>query len=415
MKPVVPNTGFKGYAIVTDGLWRKSLSVVRSLGRAGYHVCVMGASRLTTGFWSRYTNFKYTGPTASIDAEGFGKSLRHLLSLYKGVKPVVFPMEDDTIIWCSAHRDLLSERAHLLLPPHSSLMAAENKNETFKLALSLGLDCPETYFVNTAPEDESAAYSALGAYVVKPARGSGSSGLIYGDGSYSFNSRAYFEKYGPFMVQERIDPSGQGLGVSVVMDRSGQLAAHFTHARLYEYPNSGGPSTQRTGIRDDRLLEASLRLLKAMHWSGVAMVEWKADPKRGRPVLMEINPRFWGSLELAVRSGVNFPLIYADLASGLEPPYFKGYQPGLVCRWLFPGDILRYLTSESREPLKVFLKSCLTTSEEWNFEDKRGFAASFICQALLGLKPSYWKYLRRSRPAPKRKKIRLPANGSPVL
>lgn len=46
------------------------------------------------------------------------------------------------------------------------------------------------------------------------------------------------------------------------------------------------------------------------------MVEWKVDLRDGRPKLMEINPRFWGSLELAVRSGVNFPSLYADADRG---------------------------------------------------------------------------------------------------
>ena len=39
------------------------------------------------------------------------------------------------------------------------------------------------------------------------------------------------------------------------------------------------------------------------------MVEFKLDARDGVAKLMEINGRFWGSLQLAVDAGVDFPAI----------------------------------------------------------------------------------------------------------
>ena len=44
------------------------------------------------------------------------------------------------------------------------------------------------------------------------------------------------------------------------------------------------------------------------------MVEFKVDPRDGIPKLMEVNPRFWGSLQLAIVSGVDFPYLILKMA-----------------------------------------------------------------------------------------------------
>jgi protein-tyrosine-phosphatase len=61
------------------------------------------------------------------------------------------------------------------------------------------------------------------------------------------------------------------------------------------------------------LLDAALKLLGTLRYTGVAMVEFKRDPGTGRWVLLEVNARFWGSLPLALASGADFPLALFQL------------------------------------------------------------------------------------------------------
>jgi predicted ATP-grasp superfamily ATP-dependent carboligase len=78
------------------------------------------------------------------------------------------------------------------------------------------------------------------------------------------------------------------------------------------------------------------------------MVEFKVDPRDGVPKLMELNPRFWGSLQLAIVSGVDFPYLILKMArrESFEP--VLRYQAGKRCRWLLLGDILHFLNNPHR-------------------------------------------------------------------
>jgi predicted ATP-grasp superfamily ATP-dependent carboligase len=95
-----------------------------------------------------------------------------------------------------------------------------------------------------------------------------------------------------------------------------------------------------------------LQLLKALDWFGVAMVEFKLDPRDGIPKLMEINPRFWGSLALAIAAGVNFPLLLLRMSRGEDVEPIETYQTGKMCRWLLPGDVLHFLHNSRRMNLR---------------------------------------------------------------
>jgi predicted ATP-grasp superfamily ATP-dependent carboligase len=89
-------------------------------------------------------------------------------------------------------------------------------------------------------------------------------------------------------------------------------------------------------------VELGTRLLKALGWYGIAMVEFKFDPRDNIPKLMEINPRFWGSLSLPIASGVDFPYLLCKMAIDGDIDIPPVYKSGIKSRWLFYGDI-KYL------------------------------------------------------------------------
>jgi predicted ATP-grasp superfamily ATP-dependent carboligase len=381
-------------AIVTDGLWRKSLSAIRSLGKAGFHVQVMGESALTTGFFSRYASGRTVAPVAARDPEGFGRALRGLLERYPGA--VVLPMEDASLEWVDAHRAELPGR--FLLPPSEALRVARDKGATMRVAQQLGLPCPRSWEPEGAEAFAELAQSLEpGTFVAKPRTGTGSSGVVYGERAPREFWTEHWGKHGAMLVQERVPAHGRGQGVSVLIDGAGRTVGAFAHERLQQYPNSGGPSTDRHGISAPELVRMSVRLLEAMKWRGIAMVEWKVDPRDGTPKLMEINPRFWGSLELAVRSGVDFPALYARAALGHELPVAGPYRLGVRCRWMIPGEILRYLTQDGgdRESPWRFLAGLPGMAEEWDARDLPGALGALVCTAGLALNPRYWKYVLR--------------------
>jgi predicted ATP-grasp superfamily ATP-dependent carboligase len=81
---------------------------------------------------------------------------------------------------------------------------------------------------------------------------------------------------------------------------------------------------------------------------GIVELEFMIDRVNNRIVFMEINPRFWASLEMAVIAGVDFPDLYYKVAMTGDCEEVFEYKEGVRARWLFPGDILHFLASPER-------------------------------------------------------------------
>src|SRR4029077_11048979 len=109
--------------------------------------------------------------------------------------------------------------------------------------------------------------------------------------------------------------------------------------RLVENPPAGGASVlSESAPVEARLRDDAIRLLGPIGWHGVAMMEYKQDQNTGDFFLMEINGRFWGSLQLAIDAGVDFPFLAWQLATGRRPEVPRPYAVGVKNRWLC-GDV----------------------------------------------------------------------------
>ncbi len=135
--------------------------------------------------------------------------------------------------------------------------------------------------------------------------------------------------------------AGRGKGVFALCDR-GAPVAWFGHERLRDVrPSGSGSSLRRSIPLDPRLHAPAARLLAAMAWHGPVMVEFR-DDGAGEPCLIEVNGRFWGSLELAVASGVDFPALWVALLRGERVAATTAYETGVTVRWAW-GDVKRLL------------------------------------------------------------------------
>jgi len=127
------------------------------------------------------------------------------------------------------------------------------------------------------------------------------------------------------------------------MDK-GRTLAQFQHKRLREFPTSGGSSAKAVSVKNKELGNLGEKLLSSRKWHGVAMVEFKKDKRDGKFKLIEINPKFWGSLALAIRSGVEFPYLSARMAKNEKVKKVANYPVGVKYQWVFPDDSLHLLT-----------------------------------------------------------------------
>jgi len=330
---------------VTDGHWRKTLAVVRSLGRKGIRVTVGESTRIATSFLSKYCSQRVIYPSPISNPDGFLQRLRREVTTgYRAI----FPMEEETLLLVARHRDLFERFVFLPIGQYEKIQFVRDKERLLKFAMGKGIPCPRTSFFKT-PDEVKTSRLELPA-VIKPRISSGAFGIRYVTEAKELLSTylGVHQKYPRPLVQERIPWGGDSLGVSALFDEDSKVKAAFVHRRLREYPISGGPSTLRESVYHPQVLELGLSLLKALDWIGVAMVEFKVDPRDNTAKLMEVNPRFWGSLQLAIFSGVDFPYLIYRMAKGESFEPVLTYEVGRRCRWLLPGDIFHFLKNPNR-------------------------------------------------------------------
>jgi predicted ATP-grasp superfamily ATP-dependent carboligase len=214
-----------------------------------------------------------------------------------------------------------------------------DKREVLEQAKKQGIPVPGQVELYTAGETTSVKNHPPFPVALKPSRSvAGESGkrvrvgVSYADDEQELNERlgSIFPHAYPVLVQQRI--RGTGFGISVLV-WEGKLIASFAHRRIREKPPSGGVSVISESIAmDPALLAQSLGLLKSFAWNGVAMVEYKKS-EGGVPYLMEINGRLWGSLQLAIDAGVDFPRLLVEAALGMNPAPVTSYAHGVRLRW----------------------------------------------------------------------------------
>ena len=317
--------------MVCDGETRHALAAVRSLGAKGHAVHVGCKGKRGQAMLSRFCHGRIGTPDpsdpsySSIIAGAVEDREIELLLTFT-----------DASTWSiSTGRDSLPGSCRLLMPSHDILRRAADKGETLELAEQLGIPVPAT---------PSPAYSGI--RVVKPRMGGKVSYVMDGHGLRNGNEGA--------IVQEFI-PGSVNCAFCALMDH-GRAIASFTHRELREIPPTGGSATLAESVRNREVAEMGLRLLEALRWHGIAMVEFKEDQRTGSYRLMEINPRFWASLELAIAAGVDFPDLGARMASGEKLDPVTDYREGIRFRWL-AQDILRL--PEEPSSLPSFLRDFL--------------------------------------------------------
>jgi protein-tyrosine-phosphatase/predicted ATP-grasp superfamily ATP-dependent carboligase len=249
----------------------------------------------------------------------------------------VVPTSDSSIqIVCAAYAEL-SRFCAIGCPPPAIVQRVLDKAITLDIAERCGVPVPTSVSITRAAELEPALAAMRFPVVAKPTDKSRKT-------SHEFKTRTFTsadELRAVFATQSRFGEGllfqsyhrGQGVGIELLLSK-GQVVTSFQHRRLSENPPSGGVAVVAVSEAvDPKLLDHSTRLLRALEWDGVAMVEFRHDAATGDTALMEVNGRFWGSLPLNTAAGVDFPLYAWQLSQGIAPAPPASYPLGLRVRW----------------------------------------------------------------------------------
>ena len=323
--------------------------MVRSLGRAGHevYVCCHRTTGLALG--SRFAHGTAHVPSAMASAEVFVAAVGALVRRW-GIDYVI-PVTDQSCVPLLNGIEAL--RGARIPGPDAAMYArAADKSLVLKEASAVGIATPRQLLV--AGSDEAPRVLASGLrfpVVIKSTvsvRGGARHGARYADDALQLELalKGLSADTFPVLVQERIVGPAAGI---FLLEWDGETLATFAHRRVRESPPSGGASVCCESVAaDPKLVDASRALLRRFDWRGVAMVEFKIDAATGTPHLMEINGRFWGSLQLAVDAGVDFPVLLLEAAAGRPRPV-TGYRTGVRLRWWW-GDVDHLITRFRARP-----------------------------------------------------------------
>lgn len=338
--------------LITDAENKHALAAVRSLGKKGIDVIASSHRTHCMSFYSKYCNNHYTY-SKTTDESAFISDLLEIIESESC--DVLLPIGFNSNKIVSKNINHFSEIVKVPIANYHSMELASDKNQTIKFAYNHGVPVPSTYYPTCIEELKEMSSKITYPVVLKASEESGSVKYannehemveLFSDLCNKFPSQIKAQKYP--QVQEYIP--GDGYGFFALFDH-GCPKAIFGHKRIHEYPVTGGPSTMAQSVFNSEMNDIGIRLLKALKWHGVAMVEFKKDSRNGSFKLIEINPKFWGSLDLSIACGVDFPYLACLLGMGHDFEEIVNYRQNLYFRWIFPdlmyaistGNISEYL------------------------------------------------------------------------
>lgn len=327
--------------LVTDGDNRATLAATRSLGRAGHEVIVGERRAPSLAGVSRYCARAVVYPDPKQHSEEFVDAIAALVREHR--IDAVLPIADITTFLVTTNTARLGSGCAVPFAPAATIARAADKVGLVQIASRLGVPVPATVVVHDpalVPETDWPYPIVIKPWQsrIRTATGWASTSVSYAGSRDALlrNLAARPRHEFPVMLQERI--IGPGMGLFACYD-NGRPIALFSHRRLRERPPWGGVSVLSESIAlDPRAVKYATQLLDELDWRGVAMVEFKIDERDGLPKLMEINGRFWGSLQLSIDAGVDFPALLIQTLQQKPLSAQPHYDIGVRSRW-FWGDV----------------------------------------------------------------------------
>ena len=343
--------------LVTGAHTPAALAVTRSLGKNGIEVACAGPADNCLSFYSRHCKEKLVYPSPMDYPFNFVEFLSERVKC--GEYYILVPVTDADMYLITKYAAEFLPYVKVAMNDHSTFLKVLDKSETIKIASGIKVPVPRTVMIDSPDKIREVADSLQYPAVIKPRQSVMlvQDKLRSGTTAYAFSPEELITRFRemhrntPFpLVQELV--TGDEKGIFVLVNR-GKVKAVFAHRRLRSInPRGGASSLAESEEVDAEMRGYALGLLREINWEGVAMVEFKVDSRDNVPRLMEINGRFWGSLQLAVNAGVDFPYLLYRTLNGEFVEEVRHYRKGIRCRNMHNdlGYLLAVMRSKKRNP-----------------------------------------------------------------
>ncbi len=288
-------------------------------------------------------------PNPKVDEEGFVASV--LSFIKKNKFDIILPVNAAEMMALAKHKEEVEKHTTFPFENYHKLLLLHDKKYFFEL-LAGNIEegyLPKTWSIGdtTSPVDKvlekagltNLAYTSLDNFsdqqtfltanpkisfplIVKTRRSTSSVGVYRVKNKTELASACDKLENQDIIIQENI--IGRGVGISSIRWDTPELLHHFGHKRVREYPISGGASTSREpwDVAGHPLAKGLTDLMHCLNWHGVVMFELKEINLQDgfEYKFLEANPRFWGSVPLAMANGVNFPVLLGRAVLQMDLP-----------------------------------------------------------------------------------------------
>lgn len=295
------------------GLTNKTgLAVARNLSKFG---CLVDAIYINdvAARHSKYVNNSYFFGDPELDVNAFTDNLLKHLSdnEYDGL----IPIHDAALEICRYKKQEISAKVKIAgLNEDSSYKYSINKHEMLTIGEKNGLTIPKSILIETLTSFQEIERTNFNFPIVaKPV----SSAAIRNNKLYAYSVKICknYEELTNFirenvnsvniLIQEFV--KGYGIGYNFI-SKNGKIQNEYIHRRINE--NNGVSSLRESLTTENYNLKTKVtKIVEEMNWNGVGMIEFMIKPDDSA-VLMEFNGRFFGSVELSAKSGINLPVLF---------------------------------------------------------------------------------------------------------
>lgn len=283
----------------------------------------------------KYSNFceLYNVPNTKADAI---KDAVEAISAKNPDKHIIlFANTDDRIVVAEQLQGHLPANVICPVPPHDLSERVSNKVEFEKICDGYGLDTTHSEVVSLA-DDEIAPSKLTFPVVAKPAVSSQYAHL-YNEGFkkiYFMRSQEELDELwldlhgvsftGEFLVQELIEGDDTYVDLlTFYIDSKGELRMCSGAQILLEdhAPTLLGNPVSMLSRPKPELWEKVSRMLLGIGWRGFANFDLKRDPKTGKEIFMDFNPRIGASSYYTCAAGINpMYILVRDLIDHADDP-----------------------------------------------------------------------------------------------
>ena len=337
--------------LIPDGDSTWALTVLHCLSQIeGYNIFVLSNKKRTAIKFSKYiTHYKF---------HVRGNDENWLDVIKSEVKfhaiDVIVPIAEKEAVFFIKNKINIQHTASIIpLPELANFEIAIDKKRLSDFAKLNQIPHPKSYFITSETGTQQVLSEIEFPILVKPLS------LKGGDGIQKINTKnkfeSYFEKINhSVFVQEFIE--GYDIDCSVIC-LNGTILNHTIQKGNLKGDTAFAPQLAFDFLNNDGVLKVAKEVMSKLNWSGIAHLDMRYDTKTNNFKLIEINARFWGSIEGSRFAGINFPHQVIELASG-KTILKKNFEP---IHYMRLKGVLKHV---NRNPLFLFKRHFLLNNTE---------------------------------------------------